>query len=131
MGLDAYLISSTIRGILAQRLVRVLCDRCKEQYEPTEDLLDSLNIQEDEEGTFFKPIGCTHCKNTGYKGRAGVYELLIPNTEIEDMVIKMAPSHEIERVAVQQGMVTLSEAAKRHVLSGKTSYEEVMRVSLA
>lgn len=131
MGLDAYLISSTIRGILAQRLVRVLCDRCKEQYEPPNDLLDSLKVQDDEEGTYFKPVGCMHCKNTGYKGRAGVYELLIPNTEIEDMVVKMAPAHEIEKVAIEQGMITLSEAAKRHVLSGKTSYEEVMRVSLA
>ncbi len=131
MGIDAYLISSTVRGIIAQRLIRLLCDRCKVKYEPSDNLKRSLGLGEDFEGTLYKPVGCMHCKNSGYYGRAGVYELLVPNDEISDLVNKHATARDIEKAAIKNGMITLQEAALKYIIRGKTSVEEVMRISLA
>ncbi|MFQ6609354.1 MAG: GspE/PulE family protein, partial [Fidelibacterota bacterium] len=131
MGIDAYLISSTVRGVIAQRLLRLLCDRCKVKYEPSKNLIKSFDLGDDFNGVLFKANGCMHCKNSGYYGRGGVYELLVPSDEISDMVINRASAREIEKQAVSEGMITLKNAAKKYVLDGRTSIEEVMRISLA
>ncbi len=130
MGVDAFLVSSTVRAVLAQRLIRRLCPQCKKAIKPTKAMLKYLNIKDDFKGELFKPVGCFACRNNGYAGRAGVYELLIPNEEIFDLVNKHATSHEIEKVAIREGMVTLNESARQYVLDGITSIDEMSRTSL-
>jgi len=130
MGIDAYLVSSTVRGILAQRLLRLLCPRCKSKVEPSDAIAKALGIEEIPAGaTLFKPEGCVHCRNSGYIGRTGVFELMIPTPEIRDLVKQNASSDEIEKAAVASGMYSLSEAALKYVLNGATSVEEIMRVT--
>ncbi|NQU67247.1 MAG: type II/IV secretion system protein [Candidatus Marinimicrobia bacterium] len=131
MGIDPYLISSTVRGVIAQRLLRLLCDRCKLKFEPSKNLIKSFELGDDFDGVLYKPNGCMHCKSSGYHGRGGVYELLIPTDEISDLVVNRASSRDIEKQAVKEGMITLKDAAKKYVLDGRTSIEEVMRISLA
>ena len=130
MGVDAFLVSSTVRAVLAQRLIRRLCPQCKKAIKPTKAMLKYLNIKDDFKGELFEPVGCFACRNNGYAGRAGVYELLIPNEEIFDLVNKHATSHEIEKVAIREGMVTLNESARQYVLDGITSIDEMSRTSL-
>jgi len=130
MGVDAFLISSTVRAILAQRLIRRLCPKCKKAVKPTAILKKQLQLPDDYKGNLFKPVGCVACRDSGYAGRAGVYELLIPNDEISDLVNKHATSREIEKVARKNGMITLNESARQYVLDGTTSIEEMMRISL-
>jgi len=130
MGVDAFLISSTVRAILAQRLIRRLCPKCKKAIKPTIAMRKQLNLPDDFSGELFKPVGCSACRDSGYAGRAGVYELLIPNDEISDLVNKHATSREIEKIARSNGMITLNESAREYVINGVTSLEEMMRISL-
>lgn len=130
MGVDAFLVSSTVRAVLAQRLIRRLCPQCKRAVKPTKAMLKYLKIKDDFKGQIFEPVGCFACLNNGYAGRAGVYELLIPTEEISEMVNKHATSHEIEKAAIRKGMVTLNESARQYVLDGITSIDEMSRTSL-
>ncbi len=130
MGVDAYLVSSTIRAILAQRLIRLLCPRCKEEIDATDSILETLNIQEDFKGQLFKPSGCVHCKNSGYFGRAAVVELLEPDDDIVALVNKHATAKEIEKAAVSNGMITLRDSALEYVKTGQTSVDEMIRLTL-
>ncbi len=131
MGVDSYLVASTVRAILAQRLLRLLCPRCKTKEEPTKATLKTLRLEEfPADGTLFKPVGCVHCRNSGYIGRIGVFELMLPTEEIVDLVKENASSDDIEAMAISQGMYSLREAARHHVLTGSTSMEEVLRVTL-
>ena len=130
MGIDAFLVSSTVRAILAQRLIRRLCPKCKKAVKSTEAMRGYLKIKDDFKGNIFEAVGCFACRNSGYSGRVGIYELLIPNEEISDMVNNHATSQEIEKVAIKQGMITLDESARQLVLDGITSLEEMSRLSL-
>ncbi len=131
MGVDTYLVSSTVRAILAQRLLRLLCPRCKKPIEKSDELKKILKLEQwPEYASVHKPVGCIHCRNSGYVGRTGVFELLIPNQEVKDLVIKGADAGEIEEAAVRNGMYSLNEAAREYVLRGKTSIDEIMRVTL-
>ncbi|MBC8402126.1 MAG: Flp pilus assembly complex ATPase component TadA [Candidatus Marinimicrobia bacterium] len=130
MGIDAFLVSSSVRAILAQRLIRLLCPRCKQEVEPTVNLLKLIGFTGDFKGQLFKPVGCVHCRNSGYFGRAGVFELLIPNEEIMELVNRHAVASEIEEAAVRNGMVTLHQTALHYVVTGRTSSDEMMRVTL-
>ncbi|MEA3286765.1 MAG: GspE/PulE family protein, partial [Candidatus Marinimicrobia bacterium] len=131
MGVDTYLLSSTVRAILAQRLIRLLCPRCKKPVEKSDELKKVLKIGEwpDYAGVY-QPVGCIHCRNSGYVGRTGIFELLIPNQEIKDLVIKGASADEIEAAAVSSGMYSLNQAAREYVLRGQTSMDEILRVTL-
>ena len=131
MGVDAYLVTSTVRVVLAQRLVRLLCPRCKTKVDPTESLLKSLGIQGEFEGSLYKPRGCVYCKNSGYFGRSGVFELLLPNEEVVSLVNTHATAKEIKEAAKRNGMVTLRQAVHEYVLAERTSVEEMMRVITA
>lgn len=131
MGLDTYMVSSTIRGILAQRLMRKLCNKCKKAYTPTDEVLKSLKMEGDADSyTFFEPVGCIHCRNSGYSGRGGVYELLVADEEIEAMVNKGASTTEIQETAEKKGMISLRKSAIHYVITGQSSIEEVFRVTL-
>ncbi|MFC1527906.1 GspE/PulE family protein [Candidatus Neomarinimicrobiota bacterium] len=130
MGVDAFLITSTVRAILAQRLIRRLCPKCKKSVKPTVAEQKKLKLPEDFKGNLFKPVGCLECRGTGYAGRAGVYELLIPNEEISALVNERSTSKEIEEIARKNGMITLNESARQYVIDGTTSIEEMIRISL-
>jgi len=131
MGVDTYLVSSTVRAILAQRLIRLLCPRCKKPVEKNDELMRTLDIDEWPGYTSMqKPVGCIHCRNSGYVGRTGVFELLIPDQEIKNLIIKGASASEIEDAAVKNGMYSLNQAAKEYVLRGQTSIDEILRVTL-
>ncbi len=130
MGLDSFLISSSIRAVLAQRLIRILCPRCKLEIEPTDALLESIGVDGKFTGKLYNATGCAHCKNSGYHGRAGVYELLIPNEEITDLINKHATATEIKKIAEKNGMTSLTKSALVFVNKGLTSVEEMIRITM-
>jgi len=132
MGVEPFLISSSLLGVLAQRLLRKVCEKCKEVYVPSDQLLKDLGL-EDKIGKnikFSKGKGCKVCSQSGYKGRTGIYELLKVTPEIQEEVLKKVSADEIRAIAVQQAMTTLRQSALEKLLLGVTSPEEVIRVTL-
>ena len=129
MGVEPFLITSSVIGILAQRLVRVLCEKCKEPYKPSHEMLEDLHISSHEKLTFWKPKGCKYCDNIGYKGRKGIFELLVVSEEVKKLVLKKASSGEIKELARREGMRTLWEDGLEKAKEGITSVEEVIKVS--
>jgi type IV pilus assembly protein PilB len=133
MGIETFLTASSLTAVVAQRLARILCPHCKEAYEIKRDELLSnipdFPLEEGEEKLIlYRPKGCFRCSNTGYKGRVGVYELLLVNEEIRRLTLNHASSSEINDAAVASGMITLRQDGLRKVKQGVTSVEEIMRV---
>jgi type IV pilus assembly protein PilB len=129
MGIEPFLIASSVDCVLAQRLVRVLCPNCKEAYRPSMEMLREIGFSEEEEPvTFFRAKGCSKCNQTGFKGRLGVYEVLRMSENIERMTVERSSADQIARQAIAEGMRTLREDGLRKVKDGKTSVEEIMRV---
>ena len=128
MGTDPFLLTTTIRGILAQRLIRRLCDKCKIKHKATSAELDTIGMEEFN-GNLYQASekGCDNC-TAGYAGRAGLYELLVPTEEINEIVKVGASSEDINRLAIKQGMRTLLNAGHDFVREGSTSIEEISRV---
>lgn len=139
MEVEPFLISSSIIGVLAQRLVRQICPHCKEAYTATRESLlrfgfpvsDELGAETGGEITLFRGTGCDHCKGTGYKGRTGVHELMVMSDEIKDKVLEKSPSHILRQLAMKNGMKTLQDDAVQKILMGITSVDEVLRVIYA
>jgi len=129
MGIEPFLLSSSLVGLIAQRLVRRLCPNCKEPVEIDDETRELLNIEEGEEVTVFKAKGCEHCNNTGYKGRIAVYEILQVDREIRELISKNANSDDIKDLAIKHGMKTLRMNSARLVKNGTTSIEEMMRIA--
>ncbi|MBM9589410.1 type II secretion system ATPase GspE [Leptospira sp. 201903075] len=131
MGIEPYLITSSVLGFMAQRLVRVICKDCKTSYKPTDKDLAGLGIQRKElkNGVLYRGKGCSSCLNSGYKGRTGLYELLKMNDEIKRAILQGADSNRIKELAVKNGLSTLQEYGKFKVIEGVTTPEEVLRVS--
>ena len=127
MGVEPFLISSSVIGIVAQRLVRKICDKCKEKYTPVPAVLKDLGIDKGTE--FYRSRGCDNCKNTGFVGRVGIFELLIVNEEIRKMVNNKKSADEIKEVAVKMGMRTLRDDGLENVKKGITSLDEVLRTT--
>jgi type IV pilus assembly protein PilB len=131
MGVEPYLISATVIGILAQRLARKLCVECKEQYEvPAIDLrrFGMTATDPDEMVAIYRPVGCDNCRMTGYRGRTGIHELLSMNAEIAELIVRRAPLADIKEAAKANGMRELREDGLHKVLTGMTDPQEVMRV---
>ena len=131
MGIEPFLVSSAIDCVLAQRLLRVLCDRCKEIYAPTEEACREGGVPLEPDGTvpkLFKAMGCTQCAKTGYRGRIAGHEVMLKSEEIERMIAEHRSSDEIGRVAREQGMRSLRSDGIDKVLAGVTSIEEILRV---
>lgn len=139
MDVEPFLISSSIVCVLAQRLVRQICPKCKESYVANRESLlrygfpvpEEIGAETGGELTLFRGKGCDHCKNTGYKGRTGVHELMIMSDEIRDKILEKCPSHVIRNIAISQGMRTLQMDAVQKILMGITSVDEVLRVIYA
>lgn len=126
MGVQPFLVSSSVLCVVAQRLMRRLCTKCKEPYKPTEEELKVVRAAKPIE--LHKKVGCSRCSNTGFKGRIGIHEILRPNDELKGMINKVRPTEELQKVAVAGGMVTLFEDAMEKVRQGITSLEEALRV---
>lgn len=128
MGVEPFLVSSAVGGVLAQRLVRRICKNCKVEYKPNERTLKAIGM-EGKDITLYKGEGCRACTNTGYKGRAGIYEILGMNEEIRDLVVVNASADKIRGAAIRNGMITLRDDGLRKALEGITTVEEVLRVT--
>lgn len=133
MGAKDYLISSTLNGVLAQRLVKKLCPDCKRPYKPTEEdarkiLTDPERIKQLMETTLYHAEGCPNCGGTGYKGRLALLEILVVTKEIKKLIAAHAHDIEIEEHAVKNGMRTLNESCIRHIIEGNTTIDEFVRV---
>jgi len=133
MDVETFLISSSVIGVIAQRLVRVICENCKEEYEPGKDIITGLHLKANSNGDgkvkLYRGAGCSLCKNTGYYGRTSIYELIVLDEEIRSLIISKASSNIIKDAAIKKGMKTLKEIGLQKVLQGITTIEEVLRVS--
>jgi type IV pilus assembly protein PilB len=129
MGVEPFLISSTLEAVLAQRLLRSICRQCRTTYTPSETLLAELGISRQDIGDkqFFYGKGCDACNNTGYKGRKGIYELLRLTDPIRELINERAPTVTLKQKAVELGMVTLRQDGLRSIFAGDTTVEEVVR----
>jgi type IV pilus assembly protein PilB len=128
MGVDTYLISAALNMVLAQRLARRICSKCREEYEPPRILrraLERLGFQMDK---FFRGVGCRRCRNTGFSGRIGVHEVLVVSDELRDAIVASAPINRIRDLAVAGGMITLRHDGLRKVREGITTIEEVVQL---
>ena len=130
MGVEPFLISASIIGVLAQRLARQICQNCKEPYKPPADALRRVgfNVENAEDVVFYRGRGCEQCKHTGYRGRNGIFEFMLMTEEIQDLIVKRAPLSEVRNAALASGMKTLKQDGFQKVLEGMTTVEEVMRV---
>ena len=132
MGVPPFLITATVEAILAQRLVRKICTLCREEIIPSADLLADLEMTTDQLAgrKIFRGKGCDKCNRTGYKGRLGIYELMLMNDEMRDMIIRNCSTEELRIVARKYGMVTLRDAGMESVFAGLTTAEEVIRETI-
>lgn len=129
MGVEPFLISSTLMGVLAQRLVRKVCSSCKTPFEPTDQQLKQLKLSPEDIGgkEFYYGSGCGDCNDTGYKGRRGIYELLEVSESIRSLINDRAPTVVVRQKAVEDGMITLREDGLRSIFTGDSSVEEILK----
>jgi type IV pilus assembly protein PilB len=129
MGVEPFLISSTLLAVLAQRLVRRICTKCRTPFEPTESQLSQLNLSPHDVGdkTFYYGRGCPVCNDTGYKGRKGIYELLVVSDPVRTLINERAPTVVVRQKAIENGMITLRDDGLRNIYSGDTTVEEVLK----
>ncbi len=142
MGIDPYNFADALLGVLAQRLAKRLCPECKEPYTPSGEEIERLikayghhpikPLTEEliKKGKFFKPIGCSSCNYTGFKGRIAIHELLVPDDELKKLIIKNAPAAQIRDAAIEKGFLTLKQDGILKVLRGDTTLAEIARVTL-
>mgnify|MGYP001627171107 FL=1 len=132
MGIENFLISSSLVGVISQRLIRKICPYCKEEYTPTEAELRALDIEENHNVKLYRGRGCALCNNKGYYGRSGIYEIMIVTNQLKRLIVKKdVSSDEIKQLAIKEGMKTLREACKERVLNGTTTVEEFLRVTFS
>ncbi|MHC4568906.1 MAG: GspE/PulE family protein [Planctomycetota bacterium] len=131
LGVEPYLVSSSLIAIIAQRLVRRVCQDCKEPARPSANELRELGIVEEagREGEFFVGAGCEKCFQTGYRGRTGIYELMLINEDIQNLIYNRESAGTIKRAALDAGLQTLRMDGARKVVAGITTVSEVLRVT--
>lgn len=131
MGIEPFLVSSSVKAIIAQRLVRQVCPVCRQEYDPGPDELAEIGIAAEHAptGPVFRPNGCPSCLETGYQGRSGIYEFMALDERLKSLILKTSDANEIRKAAVASGMVTLREDGARTFLEGKTTLDEVLRVT--
>jgi type IV pilus assembly protein PilB len=132
MGVEPFLITATLEGILAQRLVRKICEDCRTEFQPSAEMLMELNLRpKDVEGRkFFYGRGCDRCNNTGFRGRMGIFELVLLNDEIRDLISEGASTDKLRSHCIKQGMISLRESGLRSIFRGHTTIEEVVRETI-
>jgi type IV pilus assembly protein PilB len=131
IGVPNYLVASSLIAVLAQRLVRLICSKCKEPYQPKESMLEEGGITPEMAAgaTFMHGRGCKNCQNSGYRGRQGIFELMIISNKIRELIFQNVGTQELRKMAIAQGMSTLYNDGIRKVLKGVTTLEEVYRVA--
>jgi type IV pilus assembly protein PilB len=132
MGVEPFLVASSLLGIMAQRLARRLCMKCRKPYQPIDEELLTLGFKSSRvpEAEFYKEAGCPACRQTGYKGRIGMYELLIPTESFKELVLKKSPPHQIRDYAVSKGMITLRDDGLDKFRQGVISASEIVRITM-
>jgi type IV pilus assembly protein PilB len=132
MGIEPFLVASSLVGVIAQRLVRVLCERCKQAYSPLAEVRQRLGAPKDGRGrdpaVFYRPVGCEVCNGIGYRGRTGIFEIMLMDEALKALVTRQAAANEIQDHAVRAGMATLAADGLAKVMLGSTSPEEVLDV---
>jgi general secretion pathway protein E len=131
MGIEPFLVSSSVLAILAQRLVRVICKDCKEAYKPDKGSLESIGLSPEDVvgGKVYRGTGCPNCLHTGYKGRRGIFEFMFLDDDLKSLILRSADANDLKRQAVKKGMTTIRQDGARKVLDGFTTIEEVFRVT--
>ena len=129
MGVEPFLVAASVRAFLAQRLVRRLCETCKQPVEVSQEQLELLEIPAGLEGQAYEPKGCDHCRNTGFSGRLAIYEVAIVGSKMEDLVAKAAPLPELRAQAIRDGYIPMREYGWRKVFKGETTIQEVISVT--
>jgi general secretion pathway protein E/type IV pilus assembly protein PilB len=130
MGVEPFLVSSTVEAVMAQRLVRRLCESCKQPYRPAQDDLPPDFPWDDlGEGQLYRPVGCRRCRNVGYSGRLGIYELLTTTEDVRHLSHENASTWEIKKAGLRGGMKTLRMDGWKKAVRGVTSVDEVVRVT--
>ena len=131
MGVESFLVSATMRAVVAQRLVRRVCRNCRIQYNPSDDLLAELGAGKSESkgGAFYRGAGCDHCSETGYRGRSAIYEIMTINESISRLIVENKDANTIRREALKLGMITMRQEGVNKVLEGITTPEEVIAVT--
>jgi len=129
MGVEPFMISASLEGVLAQRLIRKICTHCRTPYEPNEAVLAQLGLSPHDIGdkTFYYGKGCDQCNHTGYKGRKGIYELLHISDPIRELINQRAATVVLRQKAVELGMMTLRQDGLRCIYDGETTIEEVLK----
>ena len=132
MGVPTFLITATVEAILAQRLVRKVCRQCREEFQPPREVIEDLELTVDQvKGKrFYRGAGCELCNNTGYKGRVGLFELMMMTNEMRELIMENAPTEQLRDLARKQGMVTLRDAGISACFSGVSTPEEVIRETI-
>jgi general secretion pathway protein E len=133
MGVESFLIASSINAILAQRLVRIICPACREAYEPDAQEIAGIGLTREmlKDTPVYRGRGCEECRNTGYRGRTGIHEFMIMNDELKRLILKTSDASALRRQAQAGGMTTLLQDGAAKVLAGVTTIEEVFRVAQA
>ena len=131
MGVEPFLIASSLITVMSQRLVRRLCDKCKQQYQPDPEMIKrlGLTVEQSKQITFYKAVGCDECLNMGYKGRRAIFEVMEITDKIAHLIVEKADAGVIKRTALKEGMTTLGKDGVRLVEEGKTTIEEVLSVA--
>ena len=131
MGIEPFLVTSSVIAIIAQRLVRVLCPHCKEVYVPDNESLNNLGLDKSvlKNNVFYRKKGCNLCMQTGFHGRTAIFEIMTVDDEIRKLVLKTSDANQINELAVKHGMITLQQDGIQKVLAGITTTEEVLRVT--
>jgi general secretion pathway protein E len=131
IGVEPFLISSSVKAVIAQRLIRCLCTDCREAYSPEEMTLQPLGISADQlkRSSIYRAKGCSHCFHTGYKGRIGIFEIMPIDASLSNLILKTFDSNHIKAEAMKSGMLTLRQDGIEKVLKGITTMEEVLRVT--
>jgi general secretion pathway protein E len=129
MGVEAYLVASSLAAVLAQRLVRKLCNECRSPYEPTAEELAEIGVRARGPLQLYRSVGCSKCHDTGYRGRVGIFELMLVSDELRALVTQNVDAKLIKRKAIEGGMRTLRADGARNVIAGVTTIEEVLRAT--
>lgn len=129
MGCEPFLVSASLEGVLGQRLLRTICNDCRQPYDPNAALLGELGLAQEDIGDkqFFTGAGCDECGNSGYKGRQGLFELLDINDQVAELITERAPTVVLRQKAIELGMTTLRDDGLRNIFNGKTTIEEVLK----
>jgi type IV pilus assembly protein PilB len=132
LGLEPFLITATLEAIVAQRLVRRICTNCKAEYHPTEEQLMELDLRPEDVGDrpFYYGKGCDYCNNTGYRGRTGIFELMVLDEHLRELIMERAATAILRREAIKGGMRTLRDSGLLAIFDGATSLDEVVRETI-